>query len=73
INSIFSNYLYNFALIYINNILIFLFRLKKDYLTKVRKVIEQLIITRYYLDPKKYKFTIKSIKYLGFIIKNVGI
>ncbi|EGZ71911.1 hypothetical protein NEUTE2DRAFT_64596, partial [Neurospora tetrasperma FGSC 2509] len=68
INNILSNYLNNFTLIYINNILIFLFRLKKNYLTKVYKVVERLIIIKLYLDLKKYKFIIKSVKYFGFII-----
>ncbi|EGO52839.1 hypothetical protein NEUTE1DRAFT_55956, partial [Neurospora tetrasperma FGSC 2508] len=53
---------------YINNILIFLFRSKKDYLVKVCKVVERLAVAKLYLDPKKYKFTIKSVKYLGFIV-----
>ncbi|EGZ73372.1 hypothetical protein NEUTE2DRAFT_63445, partial [Neurospora tetrasperma FGSC 2509] len=74
INSILSNYLNNFASTYINNILIFSFRLKKDYLIKIYKVVERLIIVKLYLNPKKYKFITKSVKYFGsIIIISVGI
>ncbi|EGZ72469.1 hypothetical protein NEUTE2DRAFT_63682, partial [Neurospora tetrasperma FGSC 2509] len=68
INSIFGNYFNNFVLIYINNVLIFLFRSKKDYLIKVYKVVEWLAIIKFHLNLKKYKSLIKSIKYFSFII-----
>ncbi|EGZ68787.1 hypothetical protein NEUTE2DRAFT_71588, partial [Neurospora tetrasperma FGSC 2509] len=66
--NIFGNYFNNFTSTYINNILIFLFKSKKNYLVKVYKVIKRLIIVKLYLNPKKYGFTIKSIKYFNFII-----
>ncbi|KAL0472651.1 hypothetical protein QR685DRAFT_437668, partial [Neurospora intermedia] len=63
-----------FALIYINNKLVFLFRSKKDHLEKVYKVMEWLIIIKFYLNTKKYRFIIKSIKNFGFsIIISTGI
>ncbi|EGO53544.1 hypothetical protein NEUTE1DRAFT_55830, partial [Neurospora tetrasperma FGSC 2508] len=46
----------------------FYFRSKKDYLEKVYKIIERLVIVKLYLNPKKYEFTIKVIKYFSFII-----
>ena len=58
----------NIAFTYINNILIFFNSNKKDYINKVRKVIEYIIIINLYLNFKKYKFIIKKVKYLGFII-----
>ncbi|EGZ77681.1 hypothetical protein NEUTE2DRAFT_49976, partial [Neurospora tetrasperma FGSC 2509] len=74
INSILNNYFDNITLIYINKILTFLLGSKKDYLIKVHKVIEYLIIVKFYLDSKKYESIIKSIKYFSFIIiVSVGI
>ena len=58
----------DFAFTYINNILVFFNSNKKDYINKVRKVIKYIIIINLYLNFKKYKFTIKKVKYLGFII-----
>ncbi|KAK3496560.1 hypothetical protein B0T13DRAFT_400376, partial [Neurospora crassa] len=54
INSIFGNYFNNFASIYINNILIFSSKLKKNYLEKVCEVVERLIVVKLHLDSKKY-------------------
>ncbi|KAK3496550.1 hypothetical protein B0T13DRAFT_400782, partial [Neurospora crassa] len=68
INNVLSNYFDDFTLTYINNILIFSSRLKRDYLEKIYKVVERLVIIKFYLNPKKYKFAIKSIKYFSFII-----
>jgi hypothetical protein len=34
---------------------------------KVRKVLSKLIAVGLYLNPIKYKFSIKKVKYLGFI------
>ena len=58
----------NFIFIYINNILVFFNGSKKDYINKVRKIIEYIVIINLYLNPKKYEFTIKKVKYLKFII-----
>lgn len=63
-----GNYFNNFTLAYINNILVFLFGLKKYYLKKVYKVIERLTVAKFYLDSKKYKFAIRSVNYFGLII-----
>ena len=63
-----GNYLDDFTFTYINDVLIFFNSNKKDYINKVRKIIKYIIIVNLYLNFKKYKFTVKKVKYLRFII-----
>ena len=39
---------------------------------KVELALKKLLAARLYLDPKKYEFVKKIIKYLGFIIEAGG-
>ena len=63
-----GNYLNNFASTYIDNVLIFSNGFKKDYIIKIKKVVKRIAATGLYLNPKKYEFAVKIIKYFGFIV-----
>ena len=54
---------------YIDNVLIYSNRLQKDYKEKVKAVITKLGEAGLHLDVNKSKYSIKSTKYLRFIIK----
>ena len=69
INQSLQDYLDEFYLAYINDVLIYMSRSQLDYREKVYKVLQQLQDTRLQLDVDKYEFEVKSTKYLGFIIK----
>lgn len=62
-----KEYLDDFALVYINNMLIYSSSSRVDYICKVRLVLKKLSKAGLYLDPDKYKFIIKGVKYLAFI------
>ena len=53
--------------IYLNNILIYS-KLREDYYTHVRIVIERLRKHKLYTKLSKYFFNIKEVEFLGFII-----
>ena len=61
------NYLDDFYIAYLDNILIYLEN-KLDYKEYIKKVLQQLQDTSLQTNLKKYKFRVKYIKYLGFII-----
>jgi len=53
--------------IYLNNILIY-FKLREDYYTYVRIVIERLRKYKLYIKLSKCFFNVKKVEFLGFII-----
>jgi hypothetical protein len=53
--------------IYLNNILIY-FKLREDYYTYIRIVIERLRKYKLYAKLSKCFFNIKEVEFLGFII-----
>ncbi len=67
INKIFSLYLNNFCIIYINNILIYN-NIKTKYKNYINKVLAKLYNASLYLNINKYIFFIKQIKCLNLII-----
>ena len=69
INWILKDYLDDFCLAYLDNMLIFSKRSLKQYKEYVCKILDKLKKTGLYLDISKYKFKMINIKYLGFIIK----
>jgi len=56
-----------FIVIYLNNILIY-FKLKEDYYTYIKIIIERLRKHKLYIKLSKCFFNINKIKFLGFII-----
>ena len=56
-----------FVVIYLNNILIY-FKLREDYYTYVRIVIERLRKYKLYIKLSKCFFNVKKVEFLGFII-----
>ena len=54
---------------YIDDILIFSEGTLKDYENKVATVLEKLCVAGLHLDINKCEFSIKTTKYLGFIIE----
>lgn len=58
----------NFYSTYINNVLIYSSKSKEDYKKKVAIVLERLKEYKLYLNSDKYEFSIKKVKYFGFII-----
>ncbi len=67
INVAFRKYLDVFALVYINDILIFFKNLKKHE-KHVRVVLEKLLQYKLYVDIKKSEFNVVKTTFLSFII-----
>ena len=61
-------YLDDFALAYIDNVIIYSSGLRDDHFRKVGTVLRYLWDGGLYLDPKKSEFVQKKIKYLGFVV-----
>ncbi|EGO55515.1 hypothetical protein NEUTE1DRAFT_46357, partial [Neurospora tetrasperma FGSC 2508] len=73
INNILYNILNIYTITYFNNILIY-FKNKAEYITYVRIVFERFRDAGLYLNPNKYKFAVKKVKYFSFIIyASIGI
>jgi hypothetical protein len=60
------------VVIYLNNILIY-FKLREDYYTYVRIVIERLRKHKLYTKLSKYFFDVKEIEFLGFIVGSIRV
>jgi hypothetical protein len=73
LNSIFYEYLDDFIIIYLDDILIFSKGLKKDYIEKVKKVLRKLIPYDQLLKLKKCEFFKKKVAFLSYIIITEGI
>jgi hypothetical protein len=58
----------DFALAYIDDVIIYSNGSREDYFRKIRTVLKKLWSGGLYLDPGKCEFARKSIKYLGFIV-----
>ena len=56
-----------FVIIYLNDILIY-FKLREDYYTHVRIVIERLRKYKLYVKLNKYFFNVEEVEFLGFIV-----
>ena len=71
-NDVLFEYLDDFYIAYLDDILIYLEDLVEHELY-VRKVLQKLIDVGLQVDIKKYEFLVTYIKYLGFIISTDGI
>ena len=67
INKALSRLIDYFIVIYLNNIFIY-FKLREDYYTYIRIIIERLRKYKLYIKLSKCFFNIKEVKFLGFII-----
>ncbi len=65
-------YLYDFVMIYLDDIIIF-FQTMEEHLQHIWKVLEALKQVRLKLKLEKYEFAKKQLKYLRFIIGEFGI
>src|SRR6266542_3594134 len=65
-------YLYEFVMVYLNDIIIF-FQTMEEYLQHMRKVLEALRQVKLKLKLEKCKFAKKQLKYLSFIVGKFGI
>jgi hypothetical protein len=66
------NYLNNFCIAYLDNILIYS-KDAKSYKQHVNIVLEQLRAAKLQVNIKKSKFYVTCTKYLGYILTNKGI
>ena len=67
INKALSRLIDYFIVIYLNNIFIY-FKLREDYYTYIRIIIERLRKYKLYIKLNKCFFNIKEVEFLGFII-----
>ncbi|KAF5503436.1 Transposon Tf2-6 polyprotein [Colletotrichum fructicola] len=74
INSVLREYLDDFATAYMDDVLIYSNGSRQDHEAKVKLVLHKLAAAGLRLDPHKCAFSVKTVKYLGFIITaGVGI
>jgi hypothetical protein len=57
----------NFVIVYLNNILIYS-KKGKDYKDYIKQVLKGLRKYKLYIKLSKYKFCVKQVKYLRFIV-----
>ncbi|KFG78504.1 hypothetical protein MANI_010559 [Metarhizium anisopliae] len=69
LRTIAKDYLDDFVLAYIDDVLIFSSGSLQDHRDKVGKVLQRLMDAGLQLDISKSEFEVKTVKYLGFIIK----
>ena len=67
INKALSRLINYFVVIYLNNILIYS-KLREDYYTHIKIIIERLRKHKLYIKLNKCFFNIKEVEFLGFII-----
>src|SRR5215469_786086 len=72
VNRLLEEYLDDFVITYLDDILIFMNRTRKEHVEHVRKVLIKLIKEDMMLKLKKCKFFKNKIKYLGHIISGEG-
>ena len=72
-NGLLEEYLDDFVVAYLDDILIFMNRTREEHTEHIRKVLTKLIEEDVMLKLKKYKFFKNKIKYLGHIISRKGI
>ena len=68
INYILEEYLDNFIIVYLNNIIIYL-NSEEEYKEYIKWVLSRLYKENMLVIIKKYKFYIKKTDFIGFIIK----
>jgi hypothetical protein len=61
-------YLDDFIIIYLNDILIFTKRTKEEYIDKVRLILKKIRKYNLLLKSEKYEFFKKKVSFLGYII-----
>src|SRR5258706_10057838 len=71
-NDTLREYLDQFCVVYIDNILIYS-KNKKDHREQVRKVLAKLKEAGLYIKPEKCEFNVEKITFLGFVISPDGI
>jgi hypothetical protein len=71
-NSIFSEYLDRFLLVYLDDLLIYSNDLQ-EHREQVRKVLKKLRENDFFAKPEKCEFEKHSVEYLGFIIEEGGV
>ena len=59
----------DFSTVYLDNILVYISRSRKVYTKKVKEILRRLDSIGLALDLKKYAFTVKEVKYRGYIVK----
>ena len=62
-------YLYDFVTAYLDDVLIYSSGSRADHEAKVRQVLISLRDAGLHLDLAKCEFSVKQVKYLGFIVK----
>ena len=72
INKVLFRLIDYFVVIYLNDILIY-FKLREDYYTYIRIIIERLRKYKLYIKLSKCFFNIKEVEFLGFIIGSIGV
>src|SRR5438876_10386285 len=72
VNDIFHDYLDDFLIIYLNNLLIY-FNILKEYKKYVHLILQRLQVANLYLKLSKYEFHIQIIFFLDYIIISKGI
>jgi hypothetical protein len=60
------------VVVYLNNILIY-FKLREDYYTYIRIIIERLRKYKLYIKLSKYFFDVEEVEFLGFIIGSIRV
>src|SRR6266540_2277269 len=65
-------YLFDFIMVYLDNIIIFS-QIMNEHFNYMKKVLEALRNVRFKLKLEKYKFVKKQLKYLRFIIEEFSI
>jgi acetolactate synthase small subunit len=73
LNSILYEYLDNFVIVYLNDILIFSKGSREDHIEKVKKVLRKLMPYNRLLKLKKCEFFKKEVIFLGYIVITEGI
>ena len=68
INHVLGEYLDDFIIVYLNNIIIYL-NSKKEYKEYIKWVLSRLYKENMLVAIEKYKFHSKKINFIGFIIK----
>lgn len=64
-----NKYLNDFVTAYLNDVLIYSSGTLADHEAKVRLVLQSLTDAGLHLDPAKCEFSVKEVKYLGFIVR----
>ena len=68
INSVLGEYLDEFIIAYLNNIIIY-FNSKEEHFKYIKQVLQKLVDKKMLVIIKKHKFYIIKIEFCGFIIK----